>query len=100
MGFVGSPLTPNALNDGHVPQRLHRARIIRDIREDECISRRDNPLQGVAAHQKARGKSGRLSNRTFGAGYFPATSTAPMSLSRTRSVSPPRGVEDTSTSII
>ena len=38
--YVGSPLTPNALNGGEAgfpeyPQRLHRAGLIRDIQEDE-----------------------------------------------------------------
>jgi hypothetical protein len=35
--FVGSPLTPNALNDGQlsrVPQRLHRAGVLRGLQAD------------------------------------------------------------------
>ena len=30
-----------------------------------CISRRDNSVQGVAAHREAQGKPGRLANRAF-----------------------------------
>src|SRR4051794_29932538 len=54
-----------------ISQRLHRVGIIRDIQEDECISRGHNYVQGIATHQEAQGKSGWLTNRAFGAWLFP-----------------------------
>src|SRR3984893_11348476 len=53
-----------------ISQGLHGAGIIRDLQEDESISRRHNHVQGVAAHAGRR-KPGWLAKGAFGTRLFP-----------------------------
>ena len=74
--YVGSPLTPNALNGSHAAfPEYHNVYIepgsVRNLQKNGRIPGADDVLQGIAAHAETRGESGRLADRALGTGLLP-----------------------------
>src|SRR5918996_4634622 len=68
--YVGSPLTPDALNNGKAGF-LHRTGILRDLQEDGRVSGGHDLLQGTAAGPQARAIPRRFAHGTLRPGLFP-----------------------------
>src|SRR5262247_3471537 len=69
--YVGSPLTPNALNGGQAGfPEYHNVYIEPGSYEIFKKTRRDNPVQGAATHA-AGAEPRRLADRAIGEGLFP-----------------------------
>ena len=76
--YVGSPLTPNALNGGMAGfPEFHNVYIepgsYEIYKNTNCFSGRDNLFQGAATHTASGGERRRFADRAFRDGLFPRT---------------------------